>query len=90
MAPIPRIGLECRLGDPAPQLDLQQCIQRDDGEPALLRDFLAGHPAAAAGRRRPGRGSSASARPGRTRDVLHRGVAEVFLEYDLDTAPQPA
>ena len=41
MAPIPRIGLECRLDGRRARLDLQQCIKRDDGEPALLRDFVA-------------------------------------------------
>ncbi len=90
MAPIPRIGLESRMADRAPQLDLQQCVILGDGEPALLRDFiLAAHPAAEEGEgpwARLGRFCTAWADPG---TLLHHGIAEVFLEYDLDTAPRP-
>ena len=90
MAPIPRIGLECRLGDAVPTLDLQQCIDRRDGEPALLRDFvLAQDPAA-------GEGGGALAALLRfckawadRKTLLHQEIAEVFLEYDLGSAPQP-
>ena len=91
LAPIPRVALECRLADPAPTIELQQCIRRDDREPALLRDFLLATQAAA----REGDGAwarlhrfcAAWADP---TTLLHRGITEVFLEHDLDPAPQPA
>ncbi len=88
MAPIPRVALECRLNDRAPRLDLQQGVSRDGGEPALLRDFFAASPAAVAA------GAGARLRRFCTdwadpETVVHRGVAEVFLEYDLGTAAEP-
>jgi hypothetical protein len=91
MAPVPRIGFECRLADPEPRLDVQQCIRRDDGEPAQLREFiLTTQPTAS-------RGDDAWARLARFCEAwtdpgsrLHRGIFEIFLEYDLDTTPQPA
>jgi hypothetical protein len=93
MAPIPRIGLECRLDTSVPRLDVQQCIVRDEGEPALLRDFicatqpLAGDGAAAWARLQ--RFCTAWADP---MTLLHQGIVEVFLEYDLarhPPGPQP-
>lgn len=90
LAPIPRVALECRLADPAPTIELQQCIRRDDGEPALLRDFLATRPAARDGDgtwARLHRFCAAWADP---TTFLHRGITEVYLEHDLDPAPQPA
>ncbi len=91
MAPIPRIGLECRLGNVTAPLDLQQCISRDNSEPALLRDFIrATQPTAlesASAWARLQRFCTVWADP---TTVLHQGIAEVFLEYDLDTDPQPA
>lgn len=90
LAPIPRVALECRLADAVPTLELQQCIRRDGGEPALLGDFLlATQPAARTGDgawARLHRFCAAWADP---TTVLHRGIAEVFLEHDLDHAPQP-
>ena len=87
LAPIPRIALECRLGDAAPRLDLQQCIRRDDGEPGVLREHLL------ATRAQEGQGDGAWAGLLRfctawadTASPLHAGVAEIFLEYDLDGA----
>lgn len=41
LAPILRGGFECRLSANAPQVDLQQCIFREESELALLRDFVA-------------------------------------------------
>lgn len=91
MAPIPRIALECRLGDDAPRIDVQQCIRRDDGEPGLLRDFLeATQPAARAGGgawARLYRFCAAWADPA-TR--LHGGIGEIFLEHDLEGDAQAA
>jgi hypothetical protein len=91
LAPVPRVALECRLEDRAPTIELQQCIRRDDGEPALLRDFLvATQPAAMEGEgpwARLHRFCTAWADP---TTLVHRGITEVFLEHDLDPAPQPA
>jgi ubiquinone/menaquinone biosynthesis C-methylase UbiE len=40
MAPILRGGFECRLGDNAPQVDVQQCVISDADEPSVLRDHV--------------------------------------------------
>ena len=91
MAPIPRIGLECMLGNSAPRLDLQQCIRRTDGEADALRDFmLAAQPTTLDGVgvwARLQRFCTAWADP---TTLLHRGIFEVFLEYDVGTADHPA
>jgi hypothetical protein len=90
LVPIPRVAFECRLADAAPVIELQQSIRRDDGEPALLRDFiLATQPPAemadgAWARLR--RFCAAWADP---TTLLHRGITEVFLEHDLDPVPRP-
>jgi hypothetical protein len=86
MAPIPRVALECGLQDNAPHLDLQQCIRQDGLEPGLLRDFVGARQSGNDGWARLQRFCTAWADP---THVLHRRVAEVFLEYDLDAAPQP-
>ncbi|MGH9279923.1 MAG: hypothetical protein ACRD12_17720 [Acidimicrobiales bacterium] len=88
MAPIPRVALECRLGDVEPRLDLQQCVRREHGEPALLRDFVLAAPREGTKGEpweRLQRFCTTWADPG---TLLHRGVAEIFLEYDLDTDPR--
>jgi hypothetical protein len=84
MAPVPRVALECRLGDKAPHLDLQQCIRQDGVEPGLLLDFLGTRQSANDGWARLQRFCAAWVDP---THVLHGGVAELFLEYDLDAAP---
>src|SRR4051794_31012653 len=42
LAPIPRGGFECRLLADDPQLDLQQCIFRENDEPARLLSHIGG------------------------------------------------
>src|SRR5688572_14073658 len=91
LAPIPRVALECRLADPMPTLELQQSIRRDGGEPALLRDFLlATQPEAREGDGAWARLQRFCAGWADPTTLLHRGITEVFLEHDLDHAPQPA
>jgi hypothetical protein len=89
LAPVPRVALECRLADPAPTIELQQSIRRDGGEPALLRDhLLATQPTAREGDgpwARLARFCAAWADP---TTLLYGGITEVFLEYDIDRAPQ--
>src|SRR5687767_11301521 len=82
MAPIARVALECRLGDAVPQIDLQQCISREDREPELLRDFIRSTELTM------GKGSGAWSRLQQfcmewsdPTTLLHQGIAEVFLEY---------
>ena len=91
LALVPRVAFECRLADATPVIELQQCIRREDGEPALLRDFLlAAQPAAGDGDgpwARLQRFCAAWAEPA---SVLNAGITEVFLEYDLDPGPRPA
>lgn len=41
LAPILRGGFECRLSTNAPQVDLQQCIVREERELLLLQEFIA-------------------------------------------------
>jgi Prenyltransferase and squalene oxidase repeat len=88
MAPIPRIALEGRLADVRPRIDVQQCIRRQGGEPEVLRDFVW---TTGDGRSPLGRFCAAWADP--ATDV-HAGVAEVFLEYDVDAGggiePKPS
>lgn len=83
MAPVPRVALECGLQDNAAHLDLQQCIRQDEVEPGLLLEFLAARPSADDGWARLQRFCAAWVDPAH---VLHGGVAELFLEYDLAAA----
>lgn len=87
LAPIPRVALECRLGDPAPTIELQQSIRREAGEPALLRDFLAAtRPDGDGPWGRLQRFCAAWADP---TTLMHGAITEVFLEYDLDPSSRP-
>lgn len=86
LAPIPRVALECRLDVAAPRLDLQQCIRRERDEPALLRDFVAAAGTGDAWARLHDFCTSWAD----ALSLLHHGVAEVFLEYDLESGAVPA
>jgi Prenyltransferase and squalene oxidase repeat len=84
LPPVPRIAVECRLADGADQVDLQQCLRRDAGDYPLLADYAA---ALAAARRDDGATAALVRFADRLTDpasALHQGVAEVFLECDLD------
>jgi hypothetical protein len=90
LAPVPRVALECRLVDAAPTIELQQCVRRTAGEPGLLRDFLLATRSEARADDGPWarlhRFCASWADPSTS---LHEGITEVFLEHDLDPAPQP-
>ena len=93
LAPIPRGGFECRLAPNSPQVDLQQCIVCRDGEPAALGTHIAAiasteasdHPAW-------DRIRAFCTAWGDASSPLHDGVAEIWLEFDVDgpVAQMPA
>ena len=90
MAPIPRD----RPGEPDRQIPRPGSISSSASAGRRRTRAAAGlppgNPSCGDGRRR----RLGAPRPvlhglGRPTTVLHQGIAEVFLEYDLDTAPQP-
>lgn len=92
LAPLPvlRVGLECRLGAGASQVDLQQCFKPHDGEPALLANYVAALTASAAGPVHPawGRIGAFCAGWGDVSSPRHTGIVELWLELDAsDAAP---
>ena len=78
LPPMRRGGFEVRLGGSG-QVDLQWCIRREEAEQAELSDWLAG---------REGEGWSRLAAFVRDwadpETILHEGVGEIWLEFDLD------
>ncbi|MEB3826589.1 hypothetical protein [Phormidium sp. CCY1219] len=92
LAPILRGGFECRLNANAPQVDLQQCIVREERELALLREFVA---AAIANK-----GISVDSGWGKLQVFLDewqsslQGIPEIWLEFDVKSCsnflPLPA
>ncbi|HEX3866762.1 MAG TPA: prenyltransferase/squalene oxidase repeat-containing protein [Gemmatimonadaceae bacterium] len=86
MLPIPRIAVECRLTGASDQVDIQQCIRRDDGEFSALADHAASlldafpHHAALLGL------NSFCSELVHEHSLLRSGIEEIFLEYDLPAA----
>lgn len=94
LAPILRGGFECRLSANSPQVDLQQCIVREERELALLREFIAATD------------GGVSAHPGWSQlqnflaewseplSLLHNSIPEIWLEFDINNSavklPLPA
>ena len=87
LAPILRGGFECRLDENSPQVDLQQCVVRDEGELLLLREFIAAISDA-----------QESAPPGWLQlenflaewsdplSPLHNSIPEIWLEFDINNS----
>ena len=85
LAPIHRAGFECRLAADAPEVDLQQGIFAQDGEPAELARYLAtSAPHADAWQQVSRLAEQWAAAEG----LLATGLEEVWLE--LDAAPANA
>ncbi|MEO1428193.1 MAG: hypothetical protein AAFS12_01870 [Cyanobacteria bacterium J06632_19] len=88
LAPILRGGFECRLNVNSPQVDLQQCIVRNESELVLLRELIA--TATSKG------GESAHPAWFRLNDFLsewlslssplYNSIPEIWLEFDIDNS----
>jgi len=85
LPPIHRAGFECRLAPDAQEVDLQQGIFADDGEPAELARYLARSEVREKAWQQVRRLAERWATPD---GLLSTGLEEVWLE--LDAAPAPA
>lgn len=88
LAPVPRLGIECRLGAAGGPVDVSQHLRAGEDGPVLLRALARGRadaaaPAAREAWTRIARFAEAWGAPG----PLDSGrVVEAWLEYDLETA----
>ena len=83
LAPIHRAGFECRLAEDAPEVDLQQGIFAQDGEPAQLAHYLATFAPRVEAWQQVGRLAERWAAAG---GLLRTGLEEVWLELDAASA----
>lgn len=99
LAPILRGGFECRLGANAPQVDLQQCIVREESELALLRELAGRHGGRHRHRTAPTPAvdlGSAHLSWSRLNDFLDEwqssleSIFEIWLEFDTPSPGSPA
>jgi hypothetical protein len=82
LAPILRGGFECRLSAIAPQVDLQQCIVRDENELSILRESIA--------HQIPGNPGWSNLQDFLTEGfTLNSAIAEIWLEFDVDPTSDP-
>lgn len=95
LAPVACAGFECRLRADSPQVDLSQCIRRDEGDPPILAAHLARMASAGIADdpswARLGEFCAEWMAPS---SPLHAGIHNIWLEFDLDGeasgAPAPS
>ncbi len=96
LAPIPRGGFECRLAENDPQVDLQQCILRENEEPARLLHHLAALEPVMAEAARPlwDRVTEFVKQWAEPSSLLYSGIQNIWLEFDVNdsssTIPAPS